>query len=192
MKLFGIFLSALWLFTAPPKSIHLSNPSFEDKPQDATVPTGWEACGLTSTPDIMPGFWGNNLRPSDGSTYIGLITRDNNSWEYIGQPLNVPMVKGNCYKLSLDLACASMYAGFEQPVILKVYAGTKKCYKQQLLFATPAIEHKNWKTYYFDFFPDKNHNYIIIEAFYKNGTEVTYKGSILIDNISTIKSCDKA
>ena len=65
--------------------IYLTNASFEGEPQDATVPTGWFACELGTTPDILPGFWGVYSESSEGETYLGLITREDGTFESIGQ-----------------------------------------------------------------------------------------------------------
>ena len=54
--------------------IELDNASFEGAPQDATLPQGWFACQMGTTPDILPGVWGVIMEPSDGDSYIGLIT----------------------------------------------------------------------------------------------------------------------
>ena len=73
------------------KTVWLNNASFEGVPQDATTPSGWQECELGTTPDILPGFWNVYTEASDGETFIGLITRDDGSFESIGQRLSSPL-----------------------------------------------------------------------------------------------------
>ena len=40
------------------QDIWLENASFEDEPQDATMPQGWRGWKKGTTPDILPGSWG--------------------------------------------------------------------------------------------------------------------------------------
>lgn len=173
-------------------TIRLDNPSFEGTPQDATTPTGWVSCGENSTPDLLPGFWGVYNIPSDGNSYIGLTTREDGTWEAIAQKLRKPMQANECYNFSLDLARSSQYVGYNIPIKLRIWAGTKRCQKQQLLGESPIIKHNNWLTYNFELNPKENYNYIIFEAQYASGIYFTYKGNILIDNCSVMKRCARA
>ena len=79
------------------QTISLVNPSFEETPQDATMPAGWHSCKQGTTPDILPGFWGVTTEAFDGETYMGLITRENGTWESIEQRLSETLKKGECY-----------------------------------------------------------------------------------------------
>lgn len=168
----------------------LANPSFEDEPQDATTPVGWDACGRTSTPDILPGFWGVMKEPVDGNTYIGLITREDNTWEKIGQTLRVPLKAGECYSVNMHLARSASYAGYTRPVKIKIWGGATKCGKDELLAETRPVVHYDWKPYELFFIPKKEIKYIIIEAYYIS--DVPYRGNILLDNFSVIKKCIRA
>ena len=172
--------------------VSLNNPSFEDEPQDATVPMGWFPCEMGSTPDILPGFWGVYNESSDGETYIGLITRDDGTWENLGQRLSEPLEKGECYRFSLDLAHSKTYANYNLPVRLRIWGGQTRCDKAQLLGDTKAIQHEDWETYQFKFNAKKKFNYIIFEAYFMKGLFMKYKGNILIDNCSQFIPCERA
>jgi hypothetical protein len=93
-----IFLSFTFLFFVirgafTQEVIKLQNPSFEDIPRAGsgmTPPiTGWFDCGKTNfqsetPPDIHPvetGAWGVSKDAYDGATYLGMVVRDNDSWE---------------------------------------------------------------------------------------------------------------
>jgi hypothetical protein len=172
------------------QGIELFNASFEGEPQDATVPQGWLPCQEGTTPDILPGYWGVYAGPSDGETYVGLITRTNNSWESIGQRLAAPLLKDGCYDWALDLAHSDTYSGYNGPIRLRVYLGKTKCQKDQLIYESPLIDHLDWKTYSIRFTPDAEYRYILLEA-YHNEDPVTYQGNILLDRLRMIRSCDR-
>jgi hypothetical protein len=172
------------------QNIELSNSSFEGEPRDATVPQGWMACKEGTTPDILPGYWGVYAEPNDGDTYVGLITRGNNTWESIGQRLSEPLRKGSCYSWSLDLAHSDTYSGYNGSLHLRVWISKLKCQKDQLIFESPLIEHLDWQTYQIKFTPDSEYRYILIEAFHSE-TPFSYEGNILIDRLRPIRLCDK-
>lgn len=176
--------------TSLAQGIELFNASFEGEPQDATVPQGWIACKEGTTPDILPGFWGVYTEPNDGETYVGLITRHNNTWESIGQRLTAPLVKDRCYEWSLDIAHSDTYSGYNGPIRLRVYIGKLKCQKDQLIYESPLIEHLDWKTYSFKFTPVEECRYILLEAFHSE-EPFEYQGNILLDRLRAIRPCDK-
>ena len=172
------------------QSIEIANSSFDGEPADATVPQGWMPCKEGTTPDILPGYWGVYSEPSDGDTYVGLITRHNNTWEVIGQRLPAPLLKGNCYAWSLDLAHSDTYSGYNNPIRLRVWIGLTKCAKDQLIYESPLIEHTDWKTYKIKFTPENEYRYIMLEAYHPEEV-VNWKGNILIDRIRSIQGCDR-
>lgn len=186
-----ILLSAPLILLSQNKTIRLSNASFEGNPQDATTPAGWHPCELGTTPDILPGFWNVYTEASEGETFIGLITRDDGSFESIGQRISVPLKKEECFNFSIDLARSKTYELYNQPIKLRVWAGNSKCDRSQLILETNRIEHSDWKTYQIRFTSKSEINYLIIEAYDKEG-RYTKKGNILIDNISVIKTCVRA
>jgi len=186
-----LFIYFFLQFNALVGQMHLQNPSFEDEPSDATMPMGWMSCEDGTTPDILPGYWGVYQEANEGDTYIGLITRTSGTFESIGQRTSEEMSKGSCYEFKLDLSHSDNYAGYSNPLKLKIYIGGKKCRSKQLIFESPLIDNIDWKTFKIEFSPEKNSRYIIIEAFHQEG-KFSYKGNILIDNISPITFCSRA
>lgn len=187
-----IFINLLMVvpFVAQPQ-IYLLNASFEGEPQDATVPSGWIPCQPGTTPDILPGVWGVYQEPAHGDTYMGLITRENSTWESVGQRLKSPLPSGQCLSMSLSLAHSNTYAGYNLPIKLRIWGGVERCARDQLLWESPLIEHRDWKTYRVDFVPQAPFQYIILEAYHKDGP-FSYRGNILIDRLSAIKKCIRA
>jgi len=172
--------------------IALDNASFEGTPQDATLPQGWFACEMGTTPDIMPGVWGVLKEPSDGDTYIGLITREDGSYESIGQRLESPFEKNMCYSFELDLARSKSYAGYNFPVQVRIYAGNRKGKKTQLIWNSPTIKGEEWETFEAKFTAKQKYNYIIIEAYFGEGLLFHYNGNVLIDGITPFVPCIRA
>jgi hypothetical protein len=176
-----------------PAQITLVNPSFEgDEPQDATVPAGWHACKPGTTPDILPGVWGVYHEPADGETFVGLITRSDGTWESIGQRLSAPAVPRECYTISLDLAYSDTYAGYNNPIKLRIWGGASKCGKAQLLAESPLIDHEDWSTYTFQFTPKEPIYYLIFEAFHSDEPDFSHMGNVMIDHVRPIKVCIRA
>ena len=171
--------------------VTLNNGSFEDEPSDATTPHGWDECQPYTTPDIFPGYWGVYNEASEGNTYLGMITRTNNTWESIGQRFSTPLEKEMCYTFSIDLSFSTTYAGYNNPLKLRIWIGESKCEKGQLIFESERIEHTEWQTYQVKFTAQKKYTHIILEAFHKDDT-VNYKGNILLDNIQPIRFCGRA
>jgi hypothetical protein len=168
------------------------NSSFEGDPQDATVPQNWIPCKAGTTPDILPGPWGVYTEPADGKTFVGLITREDGTWESIGQRTKQILKAKECYAFSIDLAHSDTYAGYNLPIRLRVWGGYDRCAKDQLLGETDLINHTDWVTYPFQFYPAKEIRYIILEAHYAKGVAVPYKGNVLLDHLSPIKNCTRA
>lgn len=165
----------------------LQNPSFEDEPSDAIIPFGWFMCSDGTTPDILPGFWGVTQRAREGDTFMGLITRPDGSYESIGQRLLPALNPEECYSFYLDTAYSLSYAGYNQPIQLRIYLGSTKCNRDQLIYESEKVSHRKWKRTKVEFTPDKEMKYIIIEA-YSPSSE---RGNILLDNMSAIRNCSR-
>ena len=186
--------------------ILLSNPSFEDMPRHSKPPRGWIDCGFPgeSPPDIQPSGTFNLTRPAqDGNTYLGMVVRDNDTWESVSQRLNKPMKADQCYSFTVNLCKSELYvstsriteerANYTTPAKLRIYGGFGHCDKQFLLGETNTINHANWIEYEFKFEPIADYTYIIFEAFYKTHTLFPYNGNLLLDNASTLQqiTCDE-
>ncbi len=188
--LFGILFLTGFTF-AQAQLVYLTNASFEGEPQDATVPVGWFPCEPGTTPDILPGPWGIHRESSDGDTFLGLITREDGSFESITQRFSTSLNPEDCYSFTIDLAHSNNYAGYNAPLKVRIWGGASKCGKDQLLLETDYIKNVDWKTFEVKFKPKKWLNYILIEAHYSDSPN-SAKGNILMDNISPLKICPRA
>jgi len=188
-------------------SIAIKNGSFEDSPRqggdNVLSLRGWFDCGRVDFPDQTPPdvhpkeFWGNTAPPAHGKTYLGMVVREDETWESVAQRLDSAMVVGQCYSLSIELCRSDKYLSatslsrdvkksFTRPIVLRVWGGSGYCNQRQLLSESLPIDHTDWKTYEFNFeamFPNR---YITVEAFYNTPTLHPYNGHLLIDNLSDI------
>jgi hypothetical protein len=183
-----LMLGFLLFSSVSTAQISVTNPSFEDEPADATTPQGWHPCDNMTTPDIFPGFWGVYNEPSDGNTYVGIITRENGTFEQFGQRLSSKFKKGQCYRTSIDLARSIIYSGYNKPIQVRIYIGSSKCDKNQLIFESPVVKSMKWSTHIIDFVPNAEHEYFIIQAHYSD-EPFNHKGNILLDNLRPFVVC---
>jgi len=191
ISFFLICIFSIFFISYSSAQIFLQNPSFEDQPADATTPQGWIPCAPYTTPDIFPGYWGVYNESTEGETFVGLITREDGSFESISARLTADLEAGLCYNINIDLAHSKTYAGYNGAIKIKIYIGDSKCSTEQLIYETEIIEHPEWRTYPIQFFAKQNARYIHIEAAYTK-KRFSHKGNILIDNISPIINCNKA
>ncbi|WP_235297376.1 hypothetical protein [Portibacter marinus] len=166
-------------------------------------------------PDIHPGgFFNVTKEPKDGKTYVGLVARDDHTWEAISQKLEQPLEKGHCYSIELHLARSENYlsrhykdnanesvlikkgnrlgtsksnANESQnlPLIFTLYGGTSAC-DGILLTETQAIEHLEWKKYSLTFQATEDMEYLTFSVYYRSEEIPPYKGNLLLDQISPI------
>ena len=178
--------------------ISLNNPSFEDIPRHSTPPRGWRDCGFKneSPPDVQPSGFSVTKAANEGETYLGLVVRDNSTWEAVGQRLSAPLEKGSCYEFSIYMSRSELYvsqshitgkdANYTTPAKLRIYAGYNYCDKQYLLAESTVINSPRWIKYSFKLEPIGDYTHIILEAFYRTPTLFPYNGHILLDNASSI------
>jgi outer membrane protein OmpA-like peptidoglycan-associated protein len=195
----ALLLSSFGIGTSQ-ETIYLNNPSFEDFPRHSHAPAGWSDCGFPgeSPPDTQPsGDFAVTYPPTDGSTYLGMVVRDNETYEAVTQKLSRPLQPGSCYEFSLQLARSPYYVSisrtteqrtnFNQPVKLRIYGGfSGGCDRSKLLDETGLIKASKWMQYNFRFEPKQAYSYILIEAFYETPTLFPYNGNVLVDNASAI------
>ena len=187
-----------------PDTIHLKNPSIEGYPRASFPPNGWWDCGFPgeSPPDVQPfrstnsERWGQQIVAVDGDTYLGMVVRDNETWERVAQRLEEPLLQDKCYTLELFLCQSDLYlstsrktnkeAYYNEPAVLRIWAASGLCGQHELLGETVRINHKEWRSYSFEFRPRQTYRYIMIEAYYKTPVLIPYNGNILVDYISPI------
>lgn len=211
MRLFNFFFACLGFFplilTAQEGTITLENPSFEGTANAGDdniykLPDGWNDCGFPgeSPPDIHPkqggGAFQVTKQPSHGKTYLGLVVRDNDTWEMVSQRLSQPLLEGVTYSFSIDLCRSEQYLSasrvtnqpmnYATPVLFRVWAGTGYCSREELLTTSPLIKNTKWEKFDFELMPTENYQYIVLEAFYKVPNPFPYNGNLLMDNASDI------
>jgi outer membrane protein OmpA-like peptidoglycan-associated protein len=183
------------------ETINLTNPSFESQPGHSRLPPGWYDCGFPkeSPPDTQPGGFGVTNKAQQGYTFLGMVVRDNETWEKISQRLSQTLEGGSCYNFNLYLAHASSYESlsritnqpddYAKPTKIRIWGGDTYCGRKEMLAESPLISHTEWRKYDFKFSPKQSHTFLTIEVYYKTPTLVPYNGNILIDNMSAIEPC---
>lgn len=200
----------LGLTAQDPVDVYLINPSFEDRPHRGGPGTsihGWIDCGLInflgeSPPDIHPapgneGFWKNNLPAAEGATYLGMVVRDNNTYESVGQKLSSPLLKNQCYDFTIYLSRAAKYVSlthmtqaegnYTTPIVIRIWGGKYPCDEFELLAESEAVNNTSWQINNFKIKPKRDIQYITFAAFYKTPVLFPYNGNILIDGCSPFK-----
>ena len=195
--------------------IVVENGSFEDVARASLPPSGWIDCGFPdeSPPDVQPsGAWGVFDTAHHGYTYLGMVTRENSTWEAVGQKLSSPLQRDHCYQFSLYLCRADVYLSavvpdsirdrstpfelpkknFDRPIKLQIWAGHDSCEKAVLLAESPLIDHDEWKRYHFICQLTEDVTYLVLVAFYNNEKVDPYNGNLLIDQLSNFQQvrCD--
>ncbi len=193
------------------ETIRLQNPSFEDMPRKGVpgMPSikGWHDCGLSkfpteSPPDIHPvvnNAWDVALQSYDGNTYLGMVTRANDTYESLSQALSSPIQAGVCYSFTAFLAQSNQYKSatsrtqqlgtndlenFVRPAVFMIWGGNYFCEKAELLGESPPVTNPEWMQYKFVLQPQHSYKYITIEAFYKTPILEAYNGHVLVDALS--------
>lgn len=187
--------------------IPIINGSFEDIPRSGGNINidikGWYDCGLLrfsqeTPPDIHPGgFWNNEIGAYEGKTYLGMVVRDNDTYEGVAQRLTNPLQAGKCYTMTVALAKSPQYLSrsrlteqeqnYTRPAVLRLWGGTGFCNDRELLAESPPVDNNQWKLYEFTFKPRSDYRYLLAEAYYKVPVILPYNGHILIDRLSNIK-----
>lgn len=195
------------------ETIRLQNPSFEDMPRKGSpnMPSikSWHDCGLSkfpieSPPDIHPvvnNAWDVTLPSYEGNTYLGMVTRANDTYESLSQALSSPIQGGVCYNFTAFLAQSDQYKSatrrteqlgtnalenFVRPAVFMIWGGNYFCEKAELLGESPPVTNSVWMQYKFVFQPQHSYKYITIEAFYKTPILEAYNGHVLVDALSDI------
>ncbi len=219
-KRFFIACLSILLFSfgetlAQGEPIELNNSSFEDFARPGQQPRGWYDCGdinfpLETPPDVHPidddsgrNNFGVTKKAFDGDTYLGMVVRENDSYESVAQRLKKPLMPGKCYSFSIYVATSKIYKSgirgseevvdFTTPIKLSIKGGLGFCDNAVSLGTTKLITHSDWKEYTFKFEPKRKITYIVFEASYQTPTFNPPNGNILLDKASAIQPipCDE-
>lgn len=205
----SFLLLFLFSYSNAQEEIFLLNPSFEGFPKLSNTPGSWFDCGFPgeSAVDIHPVPESEFLVDKvalDGETYLGMVTRENETWEAIGQRLSQPLLEGKTYRFNINLAQSLTYfsslssrnntniygapkkTNFATPIKLRIWGGNGYCKKEELLAESPLISNTDWLNFVFTLRPENELNYITLEAYYETPNVIAYNGNILLDNASSI------
>ncbi|MBK8242538.1 MAG: OmpA family protein [Saprospiraceae bacterium] len=214
-KVYILFTLSMWVLNLAQSQqtdgvITIINGSFEGAPKCCKPPEGWIDCGFKEeTPtDIQPvlpplePLFGVTKKAYDGNTYLGMVVRQNETYERINQKLTKPLLAGKCYSFSIYMTRSLEYLSaitkgnpqlqaFTTPAILQIWGGEAYCHQKQLLDQSEIVENTEWKRFDFEFMPKSNITYLELEAYYKVPNPFPYNGNILLDNAShiTIMPC---
>ncbi len=198
-----VFLLSLLLITLSASSllaqrVSLRNPGFEDRPRHSDTPNNWRNCAFPgySPPDIMPDYtFGYMPEPYSGRSYLGLIVRDNDTWEGVSAKLTGTLLKDSCYQFQLALCRSDQYQSLSQitrqpafytrPARLRIWGTSRRCDKVEMLAESPVIENVVWQIYTFVLRPImEDYENILIEAYYDEPFGDPYNGNVLVDAAS--------
>ena len=209
LLIFSLSIAAALPASAQMDTILLNNPSFEDVPHPGTFETKgiryWTDCGRINFPSETPPdlhsaysrHFEHAAEPSHGDTYVGMVSRSNDTYESISQRLSTALEADQCYEFTIDLRRSNRYMSamkeddarlfnYNEPIILYIYGGTGVCGDQEVLAESEYVKNTDWKTYTFNFRPTKRFRYLTFEVSYKRPTMFPYNGNILVDNAGAI------
>jgi len=163
------------------------------------APVHWVDMGeeFESPPDIQPGSFSVRKPALHGNYYVGMVVRDNNTFESIGQTLSGKLLKDSLYSFSAALARSDLYislsrltgqqTSFSDACVLQVIGINTQNRQSELLAETTPVQHTDWKNYRFELQPQMgDYDYLQLKVFFVVGTNTAYNGNILIDNLSPI------
>lgn len=177
--------------------IVLRNASFEDMPRNSAPPRGWIDCGdpLETPPDVHPDpeFAFRVSKPAfHKNTYLGMVTRENETFEAVGQKLTQSFLPDQCYELRINLARSEVYlsasrrsnqpSNYVNPIVLRVWGGYSICDRGQLLGQSNPVKNFDWQEYRVKLEPERAYTHLILEVYYKPQSMIPYNGNILLDN----------
>lgn len=188
-------------------AIFLTNPSFEDIPRVSEPPRGWTDCGFPgeSAVDVQP----EPHREFDVRkpafhqyTYLGMVVRDNDTYERVSQRMSNAMVAGQCYELRVHLAKSDVYrsqsrlteteVNYDTPARLQIRGGYGNCDLGAVIGKSPVVDNGDWREYTIKLEPEQDYTHIILEAYYNTPILFPYNGNVLVDNIQPLTpvACD--
>ncbi|MFK8057603.1 MAG: hypothetical protein AB8F78_15870 [Saprospiraceae bacterium] len=181
---------------------YLTNPSFEDTPRQNQALKGWEDCGQSneSPVDVHGSYpdstlFGVKEHAEHGETFLGMVVRDNGTYEGVSARLLQPLLKDTAYKLTVMVKQSPTYhsvsrstnkpMNYDQPVLLEIWGGLVHCQKITLLAEYKVDNQDDWTETTFYFTPERNIRYL---GLYARHTNKFYdNGNALLDNLQIVK-----
>ncbi len=200
--LFILLFYATFTF-AQTDTIKLKNPGFEGRPmrggERGWSIKGWTDCGkinfpYETPPDIHPqDFWQVKISAKEDKTYIGLVVRDNETYEGLRQQLPSPLLANQSYNMTLWMAHSEKYISksrltykeqnYQAPSFLIIASIDKKCVVKDILYQSPIVDHTEWKQFSIKISPINDVNHLMFMVF---SNDEKPNGHILLDGLSDI------
>ena len=200
------YLLILWIASAglpagAQSIVAFRNASLEGEARANTAPHDWYYCSFPgeSPPDIHPkGLYQVRLPAYDGGTYVGLVCRDNGTFESIGQHLPAPLQAGACYRWGARVARSRRYQAiarsslqpnsFAAPVRLVLYGGQEACSQEATLGRSEPIAFADWSPVVVILRPRVAIEHLRIGVV--PAEEAANNGHVLIDALDPLVPCD--
>jgi hypothetical protein len=174
------------------------NDGFEGPPSQGIPPTGWENYinGNTSSGDTQPGSFNCFQEPSQGDTYLSLVTRGAGSFftvETVVADLVLPFEKSMCYNFTIDLSLSDQlrsggfdFVQFDYPCILEIIGCNNNCLSSAdrvVLWQSDSLSNYTWKTFDVSIqIGSGSFSRLALRANHINSDFKTYS-AVLVDNI---------
>jgi hypothetical protein len=167
---------------------YIKNPSFEvGTPGNSTLPTHWFNCGFEgeTPPDLHSDSTKSfdvTIDAIDGDHFVGMVVRDNETWECIIQPFNEP-ISGD-FKARFMVARSDIYLSFSDnfitPAVLRIIGVTTDD-TDVILHETPPIIYTRWEEYRVSLSVPFEMKAIKLSPYYAEPYLSPYNGNVLID-----------
>lgn len=184
----------------------LRNGGMEDVPTPGAVGgrvvREWVDCGKIneSAPDIQPSpdfrqlYFEVDIAPYEGSTYLGMVVRENETYEGLSQGVRAILEPDKTYVFKVALARSPQYISdarsgvpgektdHHRACVFQLWGGTTYCQERELLAESIPIEHTNWEEYEFIFQPNEIYDFVSINVFWVPPFLMPYNGNLLVDD----------
>ena len=186
-------------------AIYLTNPSFEDIPRVSSAPRGWTDCGFPgeSAVDVQPEpqrEFKVYKAAYHQHTYLGMVVRDNDTYERVSQRMSNAMEAGQCYEIRLHLAKSDIYrsqsrltdanVNYDTPAKLRIRGSYGNCDPGSVLGVSALVDNGDWQEFRIKLRPEEPFTHLVLEAFYNTPIFFPYNGNVLVDNIQPIVAVD--
>ena len=195
------FCSLTILLTLPSAAQNmLRNGSFEDGMVSMSrVPNHWiNGSGVQeSPPDLHSAaseFFNVLHLPADGQKYVGMVSRDNFTFESIGQRLRRPLEPGHTYELRLWVSHSETMestsrrtkqpAPYVTPIPFDVFVSNRTVGSPyELIYRSEPVAHTDWIEYKIEFEVEDSYKFIRIGAGMDPSVRGPVNGNVLIDGL---------
>ena len=200
----GVLLTMFCLPSFAQSSEYIKNPSFEDVPRQARAPRGWFDCGFPDEsavdvhgegPDFESEFFGVREYADHGKTFLGMVVRDNGTYEGVSARLRQPLLSGTAYKLTVSVNQAISYhsssrlndtlVNYDEPILFEIWGGDKFCDMNIFIAEHDVNQFGVWRELTFHLTPEEDINFLSLFA--RQAFEEDVNGNVLVDNLQLVK-----